>query len=555
MDVEELLRSLNRLSGKFQKDVGIVIWGQVQGAPAGTYAKILVDADGTLRFDGTTTISGTVDVSDRWNRQLGEVDIERYLGLAVGAANPLHSQIVVSGAVIDPRVTRALTSSDDVTAYGSQVQALLQRASTYDLIVQLRSAGVEIDPRSIRALAKATDELYSVLKTDAGIAYDARDRSWTLGTSDIITAYGSQTQALLQRATTYDLLVAIRQAGAELSTSNPLFSRPVDAAGNTPRFVKFGDSWAPLTDRSLVMMGVASGSVNVVQIDADGHLKTHLISASQVEINPATEDGNLALILAQLDSKTSTLFKSGQNIGNTGFNVNNFPSGFNVNNFPSTYDVLDRAARLLGVVYGSQGQQLKQTATNYNAQVELATGATLYDARQTRALTSSDIITAYGSQIQALLQRATTYDLIVQLRTAGAEYDARQIRTLTTSDQVAPIQTTRTNLTVKPEREDLISLVSTFSPNNNGALVVSGTPGQKIKVFDCAYEAVVAGVHYFYFGTGTGGGTVGFAPRVTVGPMAQTYPNPHVSAAGDSLYIYCINSDANMYVAVHYIKE
>lgn len=31
--------------------------------------------------------------------------------------------------------------------YGSQGQQLLQRAATYDLIVQLRSAGVEIDPR------------------------------------------------------------------------------------------------------------------------------------------------------------------------------------------------------------------------------------------------------------------------------------------------------------------------------------------------------------------------------------------------------------------------
>jgi hypothetical protein len=46
--------------------------------------------------------------------------------------------------------------------------------------------------------------------------------------------------------------------------------------------------------------------------------------------------------------------------------------------------VTDRAARLVGVVYGSQAQQLKQTATNFNLQVELATGGTLYDARQIR---------------------------------------------------------------------------------------------------------------------------------------------------------------------------
>lgn len=64
-----------------------------------------------------------------------------------------------------------------------------------------------------------------------------------------------------------------------------------------------------------------------------------------------------------------------------------------VSNFPTTVDVTDRAARLLGVVYGSQAQQLKQTATNFNLQVELATGGTLYDARQIRALTSADVIT------------------------------------------------------------------------------------------------------------------------------------------------------------------
>lgn len=58
-----------------------------------------------------------------------------------------------------------------------------------------------------------------------------------------------------------------------------------------------------------------------------------------------------------------------------------------------TFDVSDRAARLVGVVYGSQAQPLKQTATNFNLASELATGGTLYDARQIRALTSADTVT------------------------------------------------------------------------------------------------------------------------------------------------------------------
>jgi len=40
-------------------------------------------------------------------------------------------------------------------------------------------------------------------------------------------------------------------------------------------------------------------------------------------------------------------------------------------------DVSDRGARLLGVVFGSQGQQLKQTATNFNLASELFSGGTV----------------------------------------------------------------------------------------------------------------------------------------------------------------------------------
>lgn len=194
-DYEEKL--LTDLLTKYQS-LGIVVYGEIEGAP-GTYAKILVKSDGTVKVEGVTTISGTVDVSDRWARQLGEVDIARYLGSAIGLANPLHSQIVYGGVVIDPRSIRALLSSDVVTAYGSQTQALLQRATTYDLIVQLRTAGVEYDARQIRALTSSD-------------VVDVSDKATRL----LGVVYGSQAQQLLQRATTYDLLVQLRHAGVEI---------------------------------------------------------------------------------------------------------------------------------------------------------------------------------------------------------------------------------------------------------------------------------------------------------------------------------------------------
>jgi hypothetical protein len=65
-------------------------------------------------------------------------------------------------------------------------------------------------------------------------------------------------------------------------------------------------------------------------------------------------------------------------------------------------DPIDRAGRLVGVVYGSQGQQLLQTPVNFNLKMELAAGATLYDARQIRALTSADVVTAAQGTAAAL---------------------------------------------------------------------------------------------------------------------------------------------------------
>jgi hypothetical protein len=64
----------------------------------------------------------------------------------------------------------AITGS--VTVKGSENQLLLQRALTYDLIVQLRSAGVEIDPRAIRALTAA--DIVTVLCSNLDVALSTR---------------------------------------------------------------------------------------------------------------------------------------------------------------------------------------------------------------------------------------------------------------------------------------------------------------------------------------------------------------------------------------------
>jgi hypothetical protein len=156
----EQLNILKKLAGKFQKDVGLVVWGVDE---TGKAVKVLVKSDGTVIVEGVVTVSGSVDVSDRWSRQLGQVDIARYLGSAIGLANPLHSQIVYGGAVIDPRQIRALTASDIVTVN--------------NLLNPHPITATDLD---IRNLSKLSDEVYAVLRTDAGVAYDARDRNWTI---------------------------------------------------------------------------------------------------------------------------------------------------------------------------------------------------------------------------------------------------------------------------------------------------------------------------------------------------------------------------------------
>lgn len=127
-----------------------------------------------------------VDVTDQWNRQLGLVDLSRVLGAALAHNNPVIARLTNGSAFIDPRdmIDRAARLVGIV--YGSQSQQLLQRATTYDLLVQLRHNGAEIDPRAIRALTS----------------------------SDIITAYGNL-DALQQRAATKELIVQIQHQGVE----------------------------------------------------------------------------------------------------------------------------------------------------------------------------------------------------------------------------------------------------------------------------------------------------------------------------------------------------
>jgi len=45
---EQILRILNKILGKYQRDIGIVVWGGITRTAQGDYRVVLVDEDGKV---------------------------------------------------------------------------------------------------------------------------------------------------------------------------------------------------------------------------------------------------------------------------------------------------------------------------------------------------------------------------------------------------------------------------------------------------------------------------------------------------------------------------
>lgn len=70
----------------------------------------------------------------------------------------------------------------------STIQTVLDSIKNTDGIKKITdTVTVTATDFDIRDLSKAQDEIYSVLRTDAGVAYDARDRNWTITESVPVT--------------------------------------------------------------------------------------------------------------------------------------------------------------------------------------------------------------------------------------------------------------------------------------------------------------------------------------------------------------------------------
>jgi hypothetical protein len=316
----DVVKWLKRINGKFQNPFGITIWAT---DAAGNQVQVLCLPNGTLLVNGVVAILGPVDVSDRAARLLGII-------------------------------------------YGSQGAQLLQRAVTFDTLVQLRNAGVEIDPRNIRPLTIA-DQIS--VQPIPGATWDVSDRAARL----LGIIYGSQAQQLQQRAATFELLVQLTSAGVQID----------------PRDV---------SDRAARLLGIVYGSLTQLQQRAATFDLYVQLRNAGVEIDPR-----------QIRALTVADQVAVQPIGG------------------STWDVSDRAARLLGRIYGSQGSQLLQRAATFELLVQLTNAGVQIDPRDISDRAARLLGIVYGSQSQQLLQRAATFDLLVQLRSGGVEIDPRYI--------------------------------------------------------------------------------------------------------------------------------
>ena len=345
-----------------------------------TAAAILVDT-GVIAAD-TTSLDTKITVED-FDTAV-PVDNRQIVGIAL----PSALGAVIGGTAADPIVTNVSDRAARLLGviYGSQAQQLLQRGATFDLQVQLRSAGAEIDPRA---------------------------RTWTLGAGDVPdlsdraarllgVVYGSQAQQLLQRAVSFDLLVQLRSGAAEIDPRDTI-------------------------DRAARLLGVIYGSQaqQLLQRAVTFELLVQLRSGG-AEIDPRA-----IRALAKVTDEIYVVLRT------------DAAAAYDAR------DTSDRAARLLGLIYGSQNQQLQQRAASFELLVQLTSAGAQIDPRDVsdraaRDLGKVDIAAfdvavdvsdraarllgvVYGSQSQQLLQRGATFDLQVQLRTAGAEYDARDI--------------------------------------------------------------------------------------------------------------------------------
>ena len=339
------------------------------------------------------------------------------------------------------------------------------------------SSRTRTQPTTLQDELDAIVTLLTLIKDTDGIkkitdCIDVCDRANRL----VGIVYGSQGQQLLQRALTFDLLVQLRHLGVE-----------VDPRART---------WN---------LNFATDSVSTVPILGTMH-DVNLMQVLGVAISPANP-----VIAGIYDA------------------LGNRMPAMDVALRPGYFDMIDRAARQVGIVYGDVGQ-LAQRAVSRDAYVQLRTAGAEYDARQIRALISTDVV----GIVDAAGNRMPSMDAVAR-RGYQAITDGTETLSIDASNraETAPVQTTRTNLTVKGEREDTSLVYNTFVAGgaSDVAVLGAGGVGIKHKVYSCGYTIDAAVQAGFRFNSAN----PRFCVRRTAGVFAQTFTHPIVSATNVTL--------------------
>lgn len=108
-------------------------------------------------------IGGVTDTTDRWNRQLGQIDLARVLGAVLAHGNPVITRITNGGAFIDPRdvsdraarllgVITSLTQWAGVALTGRDISLDLAKLDiTLSNQVKRQRWGQEVEPAWVHA--------------------------------------------------------------------------------------------------------------------------------------------------------------------------------------------------------------------------------------------------------------------------------------------------------------------------------------------------------------------------------------------------------------------
>jgi len=208
---------------------------------------------------------------------------------------------------------------------------------------------------------------------------------------------------------------------------------------------------------------------------------------------------------------------------------------------------------------------------------EITVAGVAIDPRIIRLLTALDIVTVANLLNPHPVSQSGTWNIANLLNphpvTGSVAISSPliggllNIRALTASDIVTinnllnphPVtQLTRTNMLVKPEREDILSLGGVASPSGAGVLIAAGAAGQKIKVYDAGYHALnttTDGLHCFYFGTTTTLTATRFCSMNKAGVIHKTFVQPRIGTNGQNLYLYSAVAETNMPYDIGYVKE